>query len=75
MTIPGALTPTHKAIKAYREAQGAHAGQQVTHEGATETAFQRLLSHTAGSHGWMRGYPLTITIFEDTTRAVLRIAV
>ncbi len=119
MTVPGAIKPTHKAIKAYREALDAYAGQQVKHEGATETAFQRLLSDTARAHGWMlvpklpikrggksitpdgtvrdaynlhrgyweakdtdddltaeirkkiaKGYPLTNTIFEDTTRAV-----
>ena len=120
MPAADTLKPTHKAIKAYREALDAYAGQQVTHEGATETAFQRLLSDAARAHGWMlvpklgikrggksitpdgtvrdaynlhrgyweakdtaddltaeikkkiaRGYPLTNTIFEDTTRAVL----
>ncbi len=120
MSNSGALKPTHKAIKAYREALDAYAGQQVTHEGATETAFSRLLTDTAKAHGWMlvpklpikrggksvipdgtvrdaynlhrgyweakdtaddltaeikkkiaKGYPLTNTIFEDTTRAVL----
>jgi predicted helicase len=120
MSISGALKPTHKAIKAYREALDAYAGQRVTHEGATETAFSRLLTDAAKAHGWMlvpklpikrdgksvipdgtvrdaynlhrgyweakdtdddlaaeikkkiaKGYPLTNTIFEDTTRAVL----
>lgn len=102
MTLPVNIKPTHKAIKAYREALDAYAGQQVTHEGATETAFQRLLDETARSHGWMlvpklpikrggksitpdgtirddfnlhRGYPLTKTIFEDTTRVRPCIAV
>jgi hypothetical protein len=53
MTLSATIKPTHKAIKAYREALDAYAGQQVTHEGATETAFQRLLGETAKSHGWM----------------------
>ncbi len=52
MTVPGTLKPTHKAIKVYYEALAAYAGQQVTHEGATETAFQRLLGETAKSHHW-----------------------
>ena len=53
MPAADTLKPTHKAIKSYREALDAYAGQQVTHEGATETAFQRLLSDAARSHGWM----------------------
>jgi len=44
---------THKAIRTYREALDAYAGQQIKHEGATETAFQRLLSDTARGDGWM----------------------
>jgi predicted helicase len=54
MTLAGPLKPTHKAIKVYHEALAAYAGAQVEHEGATETAFQRLLGDTARSaHGWM----------------------
>jgi type I restriction-modification system DNA methylase subunit len=120
MSNSGTIKPTHKAIKAYREALDAFAGAKVEHEGATETAFQRLLTDVARAHGWMlvpklpikrsgksvipdgtvrdaynlhrgyweakdtaddlsaeikkkiaKGYPLTNTIFEDTTRAVL----
>src|SRR5438094_8359240 len=112
----GPLKPTHKSIKLYHESLAAYAGAQISHEGATETAFSRLLADTARSHGWMlvpklpikrggksiapdgtirdaynlhrgyweakdtaddltaeikkkiaRGYPLTNTIFEDTT--------
>lgn len=43
MDVPGAMKPTHKTVKAYYEALEAYASQGVTHEGATETAFQRLL--------------------------------
>ncbi len=54
MTLAGPLKPTHKAIKVYHEALAAYAGAQVEHEGATETAFQRLLEDSARSaHGWM----------------------
>jgi predicted helicase len=61
MTAPGPLKPTHKAIKAYREALDAYAGAQVDHEGATETAFQRLLGDTArATHGWMLVPKLTV---------------
>ncbi|HUE75178.1 MAG TPA: type ISP restriction/modification enzyme [Pirellulaceae bacterium] len=52
MTVPGAIKPTHKAIRTYREALDAYAGQGVTHEGATETAFQRLLEAAAKTYGW-----------------------
>ena len=52
MTVSGAIKPTHKAAKAYREARDAYAGQGVTHEGATETAFQRLLEAAAKTYGW-----------------------
>jgi predicted helicase len=118
--MTGTLKPSHKSVKLYHETLAAYAGAQISHEGATETAFGRLLADTAKSHGWMlvpklpikrggksiapdgtirdaynlhrgyweakdtaddvkaeikkkiaRGYPLTNTIFEDTTRAIL----
>lgn len=52
MTVPGAIKPTHKAVKAYYDALAAYGGQEVTHEGATETAFQRLLEAAAKTYGW-----------------------
>jgi len=51
MTAP-TLKPSHKSIQTYYEALRAYHDHQVTHEGAVETAFQRLLADTARSHGW-----------------------
>ncbi len=48
-----AIKPTHKALATYYSALAAYAGQQVTHEGALETAFQQLLNETGRPHGWM----------------------
>ncbi len=52
--MPKATTikPTHKALKKYYAALQSYRDHQVTHEGALETAFQRLLEETAKSHGW-----------------------
>jgi hypothetical protein len=36
------IKPTHKAIKEYHQALKDYQEQRVTHEGALETAFQRL---------------------------------
>ena len=44
--------PAHKEIKAYYEALAAYAGQQVSHEGATSTAFQNLLAATCKKADW-----------------------
>src|SRR5580765_4732525 len=41
------VKPTHKAIKQYYEALREYQAQAVTHEGAVETAFQRLLHDIA----------------------------
>ena len=60
MPVPGSIKPTHKAIKAYYETLAAYADQKVKHEGATETGFQRLLTDTARSHGWMLVPKLTV---------------
>ena len=46
------LKPTHKAIQQYYQALQSYAEHQVEHEGALETAFQRLLADTARTHGW-----------------------
>src|SRR5229473_4767224 len=46
------LKPAHKAIQRYYLALQTYSEQRVTHEGALETAFQRLLADTAPSHAW-----------------------
>ncbi|MDB5312561.1 MAG: hypothetical protein JWO38_6763 [Gemmataceae bacterium] len=116
------IRATDPLIKTYYADLKAFAEKGVTHEGATETAFGRLLNDTAAKHGWLlvpkqavkvkgkarpifpdgtlrdvynlaRGYweakdehddleeevrkkiekqyPLTNTIFEDDSRAIL----
>ncbi len=52
MPVPGTIKPKHKAIVEYHETLRAYSDRHVTHEGALETAFQRLLSETARPHGW-----------------------
>ena len=54
MPMPKAtsIKPTHKALKKYYAALQSYRDDGVTHEGALETAFQRLLEETAKSHGW-----------------------
>ncbi len=52
MPVPGSIKPKHKAIAEYHQALRAYSDQHVTHEGALETAFQRLLADTARGHGW-----------------------
>jgi hypothetical protein len=47
------IKPNHKALAAYYETLRAFGEQQVTHEGALETAFQRLLADTAQARHWM----------------------
>jgi hypothetical protein len=51
--MTGTIKPNHKALAAYYETLRAYGEQQVTHEGALETAFQRLLADTARARGWM----------------------
>ncbi len=47
------LKPGHKAIQQYHAALKSYSGQRVEHEGALETAFQRLLADTAREiKGW-----------------------
>ena len=46
------VRPTDPTIKAYHAALAAFAVHAADHEGATETAFSRLLADTAKSHGW-----------------------
>jgi hypothetical protein len=120
MTHAALVEPTDAVVKAYHAALRTYADHGAAHEGATETAFSRLLADTAKPHGWTlipkkgmkaggkqiypdgtlqdgnflprgyweakdtaddldkeivkkrkTGYPLSNTIFEDTTRAVL----
>src|SRR5262245_12766038 len=52
MAHPIPLKPNHKAIRQYYAALQAYRDQHVGHEGATETAFQRLLADTALVNGW-----------------------
>ena len=52
MPKPTTIKPTHKALKRYYAALQSYRDHQVTHEGALETAFQRLLEETGKSHGW-----------------------
>jgi predicted helicase len=46
------LKPTHAAVRTYYETLAALAGHGAGHEGATETAFSRLLADTAPAVGW-----------------------
>jgi hypothetical protein len=46
------IKPTHKAIQQYYQALQSYSEHHVKHEGALETAFQRLLADTAKPHGW-----------------------
>jgi hypothetical protein len=46
------IKPTHKAIKQYYQSLQEYSAQKVTHEGAVETAFQRLLDACARTRGW-----------------------
>lgn len=52
MPRPALIKPTHKAVKQYYAALQSYRDHKVTHEGALETAFQRLLEDTAKSQGW-----------------------
>jgi hypothetical protein len=45
------IKPTHAAVRAYYEALAAYAAHGAAHEGATETAFGRLLADTTPV-GW-----------------------
>ena len=46
------VKPNHPAIVAYHAALKQLAEHSATHEGATETAFSRLLADTAKAHRW-----------------------
>jgi len=46
------IKPSHKAIQQYYQALESYAEHHAVHEGALETAFQRLLADTAKPHGW-----------------------
>jgi len=52
MSQPSTLKPTDKSIKEYHAALKTYAAHHAAHEGATETAFSRLLADTAKPHGW-----------------------
>ena len=48
-----AIKPTDKNIAEYLEALSTFLANNVSHEGATETAFSRLLGVTAKKRNWM----------------------
>jgi predicted helicase len=52
MPAPALIKPTHKAIKQYYQSLKEYSARKVTHEGAVETAFQRLLDTCAHTRGW-----------------------
>jgi hypothetical protein len=45
------VKPTHNTIKRYYATLHSYRDDRVTHEGALETAFQRLLEEPAKAHG------------------------
>src|SRR4051794_7454516 len=45
------IKPTHKPIREYYRGLETYRAHKVKHEGALETAFQRLLADTAKQHG------------------------
>ena len=47
------IKPSHKPVQQYYQALKAYDSRRIRHEGATETAFQRLLNDTAPRVGWM----------------------
>ena len=49
---PVLIKPTHKAIRAYYEELKGYEKQDVSHEGATSTAFQNLLTQLAKTRKW-----------------------
>jgi hypothetical protein len=44
--------PNHAAIKAYYDEIAAYRAHEVSHEGATNSAFQNLLAATSSKAGW-----------------------
>src|SRR5262245_45143208 len=69
-----AIKATDPAIAAYHAALKQFAEHGATHEGATETAFSRLLAETAKAHGWtlipkkgMKSKVTTKQIYPDGT--------
>ena len=72
MSHAHSIKATHAAIKAYHAALKTYADHHAAHEGATETAFSRLLADSAKSIGWtlIPKQPLKVgskTIFPDGT--------
>lgn len=66
------IKPTDPAIKKYYEALKTYGDHNVSHEGATETAFSQLLQETSKKAGWtlIPKQPLKVngsTIFPDGT--------
>ena len=66
------IKPVHAAIKTYHAALKTYADHGAAHEGATETAFSRLLADTAKVVGWtlIPKQPMKVggkTIYPDGT--------
>ena len=53
MSDIASVKPTDKNIAEYLEALSTFLANNVSHEGATETAFSRLLGVTAKKRNWM----------------------
>src|SRR5438876_494662 len=66
MPKPSAIKPTHKAIQHYYAALQSYSAQHVEHEGALETAFQRLLADTARLKNWTLIPKLGLKVNGDT---------
>jgi hypothetical protein len=62
MGTPGAIQPSHKAVKAYYETLQRYAGQDVGHESALRSAFQNLLDELGRRMGWTLGAGLSETV-------------
>jgi hypothetical protein len=52
MSQTATIKPTHKALQTYYDALSTYKKHHARHEGAVETAFQRLLADTGQLHRW-----------------------
>ncbi len=71
MPTTALIKPTHRAIQHYYQALQRYSEQRIAHEGALETAFQRLLADTARLRNWNLIPKLALkvngTIYPDGT--------
>src|SRR6266545_4639485 len=81
---PAQFTPRHPVIRDYQRSLAELRAQGLSNELALRRPFANLLAGSARLLGWQlveelavagqkirRGYPVTNTIFEDTSRAIL----